>query len=182
MRPTRRLPRNAGKRLALSGVVGHHGLELAAGIGLPGEPVLGRRRAAAAWAGVLAAWAAADRTGRASAAVVAANGAVQALALQHYLYWPWRWRLGLPILTEAEGLPGRWLPFYNAALLAMVAGTTMDTASHAPDRWSWHLVGLATLPAQYGSARHHALWLLRSRLGGPYRLSQIDPSASAGAV
>lgn len=147
------------KLLALGGIVGHHGVELAAGIGLPGEPVLGRRLTGQAWTALLLGWFAADTRSRWRTAAAIANGAFQALALQHYLYWPWQLRWGIPILSNAEGLPDHRLPLYNAALLAITLGTTIDTLTGTRNSCRWHLVGLATLPAQYGSARHHARWL-----------------------
>ena len=162
-RRTQTACRRVWKLLALTGIVGHHGVELAAGIGLPGEPVLGRRLTGQAWAALLLGWCAGDTRNRWPTAAAIANGAFQALALQHYLYWPWQLRCGAPILTNAEGLPDRWLPLYNAALLAIMLGTTIDTLTGARNSRRWHLMGLATLPAQYGSARHHARWL-QSRL------------------
>jgi len=92
--------------------------------------------------------------------LAAANGSLQALALQHYLSWPWRLRYGIPTLTETEGLPARWLPAYNLALLAAMVSSTIGSVTECPTAGRrWHLWGLATLPAQYASARHHSAWL-----------------------
>jgi len=51
--------------------------------------------------GLLLGWLAADTRSRWRTAAAIANGAFRALALQHYLYWPWQLRCGIPILTNA---------------------------------------------------------------------------------
>lgn len=148
--------------LAVGAIASHHAIERAAGVGLPGEPFLGNRRAAVLWGGTFAAHLAlAFRRGRDREGVVGfANGAFQALALQHYVDWPWQFRRGVPVITEAEGLPMRWLPAYNTALLTAIAAST---AAVVTDRRRTtvvaHLLGLATLPLQLASARHHQHWL-----------------------
>jgi hypothetical protein len=156
-RRPRRWSQAAGVSLA-----GHHVLELAAGIGVPAEPWLGRCRAVAGWAALFSGQLALTARGqrRWEPAIAFTNGAFCALALQHYLSWPWRLRYALPVLTDAEGLPARWLPAYNAALLATMICATIGSASECPaGRARWHLLGLATLPVQHASAQHHAAWL-----------------------
>ncbi len=144
-RQARRWSQAAGVSLA-----GHHAVELAAGIGLPGEPLLGRRRALLAWGalfpGQLAL--AACGQGRWDRLLAATNGAFCALAMQHYLSWPWRLRHGIPVLTDTEGLPARWLPAYNLTLLATIIAATIGSASECPAAAArWHLYGLATYPS-----------------------------------
>jgi hypothetical protein len=148
--------------VAIVAIAAHHGIELVAGLGLPGEPLLGRRRAVLGWAAALSAQlVAASFGGRQwDQVLVAANGSFQALAAQHYVSWPWRFRWGVPVLTEAEGLPARWLPAYNAALLTAIIAATIGTFTEfSAGQRRWHLYGLATLPAQHASARHHMKWL-----------------------
>jgi hypothetical protein len=149
-------------KVAVVSVAAHHGIELAAGIGLPGEPLVGRRRAAFGWSALLSVHVAVSSFGgsRCDRSLATASGSLQALALQHYLSWPWQLRYGIPVLTDAEGLPARWLAVYNFALLAIIISTTIASASEYPDAGHrWHLSGLATLPAQHASARHHIAWL-----------------------
>lgn len=144
---------------ALAGLVAHHGIEFGHGVGLPGEPLLGQRRALAAWSAVFLgdAWLA---TRSDSAPVLAlADGAYQALALQHYVDWDWQWRADLPLITEAEGLPAGALGAYNAALLAVVVLAAADSCPQGRTGRLLHLAGLATLPLQLASARHHQRWL-----------------------
>lgn len=154
--------------LALGAIGAHHLIETRAGIGLPGEPVLGRRRATWLWIGAFTANAfVIGRSGKnSSAAVGFANGAYQALALQHYVDWPWQWRRGVPVLTDAEGMPEQWLPAYNAALLTAMSASTLAIVSDLrPRAVLAHLAGLATLPLQLASARNHQGWLRTSRAG-----------------
>jgi hypothetical protein len=174
--------------LTVGAVAAHHVIETAGGLGLPGEPVLGRRNAAVGWTAAFAAnlalvsrmassestrttrvrkrsrpgttRARAGRDVARNAAIGFANGAYQALALQHYVDWPWIVRRGLPILTEAEGLPQNLLPPYNAALLSTIAASTAAVISSRRSRAFalGHCAGLATLPLQPASARHHIDW------------------------
>lgn len=156
--------RCAFETVTIGAIAAHHGIETAAGLGLPGEPYLGRKVAAAAWTGLFAAnLLLLRRRGSARDALAGfANGAYQALAVQHYVDWPWRFRKGVPVLTEAEGLPQRALPTYNAALLTAASTSTvalgMAVAQRRPAAIVGHLAGLATLPLQLASARHHIGW------------------------
>jgi len=158
----RALPRRKWTNVAVISIAAHHGMELASGIGVPGEPLIGRRPAVLAWGAVLPLQLAVASFGerRWDRVLAAANGSFQALALQHYLSWRWRLRCGIPTLTDAEGLPARWLSAYNLALLAAIVSSTIGSATECPAAGRrWHLWGLATLPAQYASARHHSAWL-----------------------
>lgn len=158
----RALPRRKWADVAVLSIAAHHGMELAAGLGMPGEPLIGRRPAVLAWGALFPMQLAVASFGGLSweRVLAAGNGSLQALALQHYLSWPWRLRGGIPTLTDAEGLPARWLPAYNLALLAAIVSSTIGSATECPTAGRrWHLWGLATLPAQYASARHHSAWL-----------------------
>ncbi|WP_140400693.1 hypothetical protein [Gulosibacter sp. 10] len=154
--------RRAIEATTIGAVAAHHGIESAAGLGLPGEPYLGRRKAVLVWAGLFTAnllLLTRRGVGR-DAAAGFANGTYQALALQHYVDWPWRFRNGVPVLTEAEGLPKRVLPAYNVALLMTIAGSTaaLIASRRRAAAVIGHLAGLATLPLQLASARHHIGW------------------------
>lgn len=146
----------------IGAVAAHHAIETAAGLGLPGEPILGRRRAALLWTGAFTANLLLLRQrGRARDGLAGfATGAYQALALQHYIDWPWKLRYGIPILTEAEGLPKKSLAPYNAALLTVTGSATaaLIVSWRRPAAVIGHLLGLATLPLQLASARHHISW------------------------
>jgi hypothetical protein len=148
--------------IAIASMATHHALEDAGGVGLPGEPVLGPDRARVLWTVLMATHAVAGRLGgpRWNPVLAIANGVYSAVALQHYTAWPVRIRYGLPVLTEAEGISARLMPVYNAALIGVVAASTVSSARECgPSAWRHHLLGLATLPLVAASARHHLRWL-----------------------
>ncbi|RXW33557.1 hypothetical protein [Propioniciclava flava] len=148
--------------LTLAAIIAHHGIEAAAGIGVPGEPYIGRRRATFLWTAVFAgnAYALTRKSRELGLLTAFANGAYQALALQHYIDWPWRLRKGVPIIQEAEELPERWLPAYNTALLVATGLSSVACLrEQGPGARRAHLLGLVTLPWQLASARRHQQWL-----------------------
>jgi hypothetical protein len=149
--------------LAVAGTAAHHSFELASGVGLVGQPELGLTRAGAFWIAELVSWAAlAARGGRRADGLLAAlAGASLAGVGVHFVLWPWkRGRLGLPVLTEAEGLSPKQLPPYNTILwgwaVASAGSLTFEIPSE-PRRWA--LVGAASLPLLVLSARHHFQWV-----------------------
>lgn len=68
------------------------------------------------------------------------NGVFLAEVVAHYASWPRTWRLGVPWLTECEGLEGRVMVPYNVLLqvsgVAAVAGLRENRT-----QWRW---GVAT--------------------------------------
>jgi hypothetical protein len=145
------------------GTAAHHGFELASGAGLVFQPELGLAPATVLWTTQIVGWAAvAQRSGsRVEAVLAILDGASLAGVAVHFLLWPWRWgRLGVPVLTEAEGLSPRLLPAYNAILwswAAASAGSLLRELPRGSRRWA--LVGMASLPALAVSARHHFRWV-----------------------
>jgi hypothetical protein len=73
--------------------------------------------------------------------------------------WPWESRRGLPILTEAEGLPARYIPPYNAVLYAWGLPAALALATETPRRWRWALAGFAVSMVFKGRAVRHFEWL-----------------------
>jgi hypothetical protein len=102
--------------------------ELACGVGMPFASVAGPVPAVAGWAtGSLVALRAAGRgNDRHNAAFGLLNGVFLSAVLAHFLFWPKRWSIGMPWLSECEGLRGKSMVPYNAILyvcgLAAVAG------------------------------------------------------------
>ena len=141
----------------------HHGFELATGVGLVLQPELGLGGSGALWGTQLPAWLAmASRGGPRWDRVLAVwSGAALAGVTVHFALWPLRRsRIGLPVLAEAEGLDSRGLAFYNAVLYAWGVASAMSLALEIPrGRRRWAVVGLATLPVQLMSARHHFEWV-----------------------
>jgi hypothetical protein len=141
----------------------HHGFELSTGVGLVLQPELGLGGAGALWGSQLPVWLAlASRGGHRWDRVLAAwSGAALAGVTVHFVLWPLRRsRIGLPVLAEAEGLDARGLAFYNSLLYAWGTAAALSLALEIPrDRRRWAAVGLATLPLQLVSARHHFDWV-----------------------
>jgi hypothetical protein len=174
-------PRRRARRLLhlgpVAGTVAHHGFELAAGVGLVFQPYLGLAGASAAWGLALPAWVGlaarasrrGDGQGGEDALLAVLAGASLAGAALHFALWPVGRRpagarIGIPVLTEAEGLSPAQLPAYNVILYCWVLATAAALAAGTPKgSRRWALVGLASwLPLQ-ASARHHFEWLDEQR-------------------
>lgn len=140
----------------------HHGYELANGVGLVWQPELGLAGAGALWGAQIPLWAAlAAKAGRRYDKVLAVlSGVALGGTIVHFLIWPWRrGRLGLPVLTDAEGLPRSQLPVYTALLYAWGVTSVFSLGELSPRSRKWALVGLATTPLLRRSAKHHFDWL-----------------------
>ena len=118
-------------RLASVALAGHVYFELAAGVGMPSASVLGPAPAAAAWAAGTG-WVqrAAGSSSSRDTALAVVNGTGLAAVVAHLAGWPRRrTRLGLPWLTDCEGLGPALMRWYNplvhaggvAALIALIA-------------------------------------------------------------
>lgn len=102
--------------------------ELLSGVAMPFASVIGPVPAAMGWgtstAVVLRMARRSDKRHAAGFGVV--NGVFLTAVLAHFIYWPKRWTLGVPRLSECEGLRGRILLPYNGILyisaLSAVAG------------------------------------------------------------
>ncbi len=142
---------------------GHNGFELSSGVGLVGQPELGLAGSGLLWSVALPGWAAlSTREGRGvDRALAVFSGLAGGGALVHYLLWPWRrGRLGVPVLTEAEGLSQSSLPAYNAVLQVWGAMAVMSALRDIRGRdRGWAVVGLALTPLLRKSARHHFTWV-----------------------
>ena len=150
--------------LAAALTAAHHGFELSSGIGLVGQPELGLVGAGAVWATQIPTWItlAAKGGSRWDRLLAVWSGAALGGAVVHFLIWPWRRSaLGIPILTEAEGLDDSTLPAYNALLYAWGAASVLSIVLEVPRRdRPWALLGFAALPLLRRSARHHFSWIV----------------------
>ena len=157
--------------LAAAATAAHHGFELSNGIGLVWQPELGLAGAGALWGIQLPVWIAlaAKGSNRWDKLLAVWSGASVGAALVHFLLWPWRRSsLGIPVLTEAEGLSSSRLPAYNALLYVWFAGSVLSIAREIPPRdRRWALLGLATLPLLGWSAKHHFSWLTHQAATNP---------------
>ena len=149
--------------LAAAATAGHHGFELSNGIGLVWQPELGLAGASALWGTQIPIWIALAARGdrRWDKLLAAWSGANLAGALVHFVLWPSRRnRLGLPVLTEAEGLGTARLPAYNTVLYAWAVASALSLVRDInPRDRRWAVVGLAALPLMRQSAKHHFAWL-----------------------
>jgi hypothetical protein len=157
--------------LAATFTAAHHGFELSSGIGLVGQPELGLIGAGGLWATQIPTWIAlAARGGKRWDRLLAVwSGAAVGGAVVHFLIWPWRRSaLGIPILTEAEGLGASQLPVYNTLLYAWGAASALSIVLEVPrhDR-RWALLGFAALPLLRRSANHHFSWIVEQAATRP---------------
>jgi hypothetical protein len=102
--------------------------ELGAGVAMPFASRVGALPAVTGWAaGSVSSYCGAARSGDAYNTVFGVfNGMYLSAVLAHFMFWPKRRILGLPWLTECEGLRGPVLVPYNVILyvsgVAAVAG------------------------------------------------------------
>ncbi len=149
----------------------HHGFELTSGVGLVMQPELGLVGAGAVWGVQIPLWItlAAKGNRRWDRLLAVFSGAALAGVVVHFILWPWRRnKLGLPVLSEAEGLSPSLLPAYSALLhvwgAACVCSIALDVR---PGHRRWSLVGLATLPLLRKSAKHHFEWIAQEAQKNP---------------
>jgi len=149
----------------------HHGFELTSGVGLVMQPELGLVPAGALWGAGIPAWIhlAAKGNGKWDRLLAASSGAALAGVFVHFFLWPWRRnKLGLPVLTEAEGLRPSMLPAYSALLHVWGAACVLSIVRDVrPGARRWSLVGLAAFPLLRRSAEHHFAWLTQEALKNP---------------
>jgi hypothetical protein len=150
----------------------HHGFELSNGVGLVLQPELGLGFAGALWGTGIPVWirlaAKGDNT-RWDPLLAVWSGASLAGVVVHFSLWPWRRnKLGVPVLTEAEGLPSSSLPVYNALLQVWAMASALSIIREVrPGARRWALVGLGTVPLLRKSAQHHFSWLKHEALTNP---------------
>jgi hypothetical protein len=149
----------------------HHGFELTSGVGLVWQPELGLGASGVLWGAQIPIWLTLAVKGdrRWDRVLAALSGTALAGVCVHFLIWPWRRnRLGLPALTEAEGLAPTVLPAYNALLHLWGVACALSIAREVqPGARRWSLLGLAALPLLRRSAQHHFSWLIEEAARNP---------------
>lgn len=166
----------------VAGAAVHHGFELGAGAGLMLQRELGLPGAVLTWATVLpglgmATW---RRPSHAQRLLAAATGANLAAVVVHYALWPWHLRLGVPVLTSAEGLAPDHLPAYNSVLVSWGAAGLGALLRDVPvGQRRWALAGfVAALPLRQHAVRHFR-WLRQQSRTNPAWWNRA-PRRSAG--
>jgi hypothetical protein len=107
-------------RLGTVAIAAHVFYELACGVAMPSASIVGPAPAAAGWvSGSAWLYRSAGRQPRSRDRLFAVvNGVYLAAVIAHFAYWPKRWRAGVPLLVECEGLRGRVIVPYNMILYA----------------------------------------------------------------
>jgi hypothetical protein len=134
-------------RVTTAATADHAFFELAAGVGMPLPSVLGPFTAATMWAaGTWAAWrAAATRPARDDPVFAVLDSISFAAVIAHLMGWPnRRTRLGIPWLTDCEGLGPRLMPYYNPILY--VSGAAAAAAVLLENRSAPRRLPLLSLP------------------------------------
>jgi hypothetical protein len=148
-------------RLAGAAMAGHVFFELGAGVGMPFASLLGPVPAAVAWAaGAVAVQKAAGSPSRDTALAVV-NGLGLAAAMGHLTGWPRRrTRLGLPWLTDCEGLGPDLMRWYNPIVYAggVAAVVALGRENRSSPRWAWVApLGLVPVLVRVQHAEHQRL-------------------------
>ena len=139
----------------------HQGVELALGTGIIGQAQLGFPGALAASTVMDAGWFALAQRRRPPERLLAfGTGVAVGVPLVHFTLWPWKVRRGIPVLTEAEGLPPSAMGLYNAILYAWAAAGLLAVVRETPKRHRWWMAaGLASIAAIRPAAQAHFRWI-----------------------
>lgn len=137
----------------------HQAVELAFGTGVIGQSAVGLGPAVAASAVLDGGWiylAGRRRSGPALAFLAGLGIGVPAV---HFRLWPWRLR-PVPVLTEAEGLPRRLMPVYNAILYGWALAAGLALVRETPRRERFLAVpGLLSVFAAGRAVQRHFDWM-----------------------
>lgn len=147
----------------------HQVLELGLGTGIIGQAQVGFPAAAALSAALDGAWfAAAMRRHPPERLLAYLAGVAIGVPVIHFTLWPWSTRAGVPLLTEAEGLPDEAMPLYNTILYAWgVAGATAAARETPRRHWPLTLAGFVSVIAFRRSAQQHFRWIQREAVDNP---------------
>jgi len=143
-----RSPNRVWTRLGTAALAAHVFYELAGGVAMPFASRIGPRGAAALWgaAAVVAYREAGRRPPSADPAFATLNGVYLSAVTAHFAGWPRTTRLGLPWLTECEGLSGRAVVPYNLILHVSAVAGLAGLAENRRGRPLGLLVPVALVP------------------------------------
>lgn len=147
----------------------HQALELALGTGIIGQAQGGFAGALAASTAMDAGWIAAARAERPPERLLAFGAGVAiATPILHFRLWPWTVRRGVPVLTEAEGLPESVMPLYNAVLYAWVGAGVWAAVRDTPRRHRpWVVAGMVAVARIRPVAQAHFSWMAEEAQRNP---------------
>lgn len=158
-----------GHLLAGSATTAHQVLELALGTGIIGQAQAGFPGALAASTVMDAGWIYAARRERPPERLLAFGAGVAIMTpILHFTMWPWERRRGVPVLTEAEGLPESVMPLYNAVLYAWAGAGLLATVRDTPKRHlPWVLAGIVAVIRIRPTAQAHFRWMAQEAVRNP---------------
>ena len=162
----------AGKRLHAAGgamTAVHQIFELAMGTGVIGQAQAGMPGAIAASVALDGGWIMAARRENPPERLLAfLSGIAMGVPLVHFTLWPWTAKGGIPRLTEAEGLPDRLLPAYNAVLYAwFLAGLGAAVRETRRRDLPFVALGLLAIAGFRSTAQEHFRWIEREGQRNP---------------
>jgi hypothetical protein len=142
-------------RLGALGIGAHVFYELAAGVGMPLASRLGPRAAAVLWgAGTVVTFREAGRQPHSrDSAFVALNAAFLSAVIAHFAGWPRTRVVGLPWLTECEGLTGPVIAPYNVILYVSGAAALGGLVENKRGRVLGVAVPVVLVPLLIGGQR-----------------------------
>lgn len=147
----------------------HQAVELALGTGVIGQAQVGFPAAVVLSTVFDGGWVAAALRPRPPERLLAfGSGVAVGVPFIHFTLWPWKPRRGVPLLTEAEGLPASAMGLYNAVLYVWAAigilASLRDTPRHAV---RWTLAGFLSVVGFRPVAKAHFAWLAEEAKRNP---------------
>ena len=139
----------------------HQVLELALGTGIIGQAQAGFPGALAASTVMDTAWIVAARSKRPPERLLAFGAGVAIMTpLLHFTLFPWKAKRGIPVLTEAEGLPQSVMPLYNAILYVWAGAGVLAALRDTPRRYLPLVVaGIVAVIGIRPTAKQHFAWM-----------------------
>jgi hypothetical protein len=113
-------------------------------------------------------WVGLARRGKAERTLGFLAGVAVGVPLIHFTLWPWKAVRGVPLLTEAEGLPQNLMPAYNGILYAWALAGLLAIAFETPARRRpWAVAGAASVVGIRPAARAHFNWMAEEARRNP---------------
>lgn len=137
----------------------HQTIELALGTGVIGQSAVGLVPAVAASTVLDGGWVVLAGRRRSDPVLAFLAGIGIGVPVLHFFLWPWKWR-GVPVLTEAEGLPPRAMPLYNAILYGWAASAILALLFETPK--GQRRIALSAIAAVFASRKtveRHFQWM-----------------------
>lgn len=139
----------------------HQVVELALGTGIIGQAQSGFAGALAASTVMDAGWIFAATRKKPPERLLAFGAGVAIMTpLLHYTLFPWKVRRGVPMLTEAEGLPQSVMPLYNGVIYMWAVSGVVAAFRDTPRKHrAWVLAGITAVIAIRPMAKKHFAWM-----------------------